>query len=97
MAIQRHKIDHQRICEAYRKLSDGEPMTDMELLELHVHTRVLSKLLLSMGDKFRLQFREAIDVMERTKSYLDARREHGIENRNHYVPEIPSERHDPYE
>jgi hypothetical protein len=94
--INQHEIHHVRIGEAYRKLCDGEEMTDSELLDLHVHVRVLSKLLLSMGDKFRLQHRETIDVMHRTKGFLDARRERGIEKRNHYVPEIPDEKYDPY-
>jgi hypothetical protein len=87
-------IDATNVREAYQKYRDGEPLTDTDLMDLHVHMRMLRHLLAPLGDTFRLEFVEALRVMEATKGYLDARREKGIEERNNYVPMLPDEKHD---
>jgi len=88
-------IDATNVKEAYHKWHHGlEPLTDSELMDLHVHMRMLRHLLAPLGDTFRLQLQEACHIMNNTESYLDARREDGIKNRDNYVPMLPDEKHD---
>lgn len=87
-------IECTNVREAYQKYIDGDTLTVSDLGDLHIHMRLLCRLLAPLGDRFQLQFDEAMRVMEQTESYLDTRREEGLRKRNNYVPMLDDEKHD---
>lgn len=87
-------IECTNVREAYQKYIDGDTLTVSDLRDLHIHMRLLRRLLAPLGDRFQLQFDEAMRVMEQTESYLDTRREEGLRKRDNYVPMLDDEKDD---
>lgn len=57
------------------KLYDGDPITDIELVQLNSFLAQLDKMLFALGPEYRLTWKEVRMRFDQTENYLRARRE----------------------